>query len=450
MGHALVAAAREAGIRIALLDTCYLSSGLRRARRRACSAVQRRRRRRLGRAGRAASPGTTRRRRRRRRRDPLGPRRPRRADATVVDWARRRRRPLHVHLSEQVGRERRVPRGVRRAPRPRCSPTTACSARCTTAVHATHLTDDDVALPRRQPDLRLLLPDHRARPRRRHRPEPPAARGRAPAHARQRQPRGDRPVRGDARASSSTSGSPPSSAGTGRAAELLDRRDRATATPASASATPARSRSASAPTWSPSTPPARARPAPARDEHTAVFAATAADVTQVVVDGRVVVRQGDREDDRAASSTPRSGRSWAVTQHRHHRHRRAGHQRPRRATTCSASHRRRARRRGRPRRLGRAAPPRRPPPTSRSTPAAGPCCPGFVDSHSHLVFAGDRAPEFAARMAGEPYAAGGIRTTVAATRAATDEQLTSHVARLVAGDAPPGHDHASRSRAATA
>jgi imidazolonepropionase len=57
--------------------------------------------------------------------------------------------------------------------------------------------------------------------------------------------------------------------------------------------------------------------------------------------------------------------------------------------------------------------------------------PGFVDSHSHLVFAGDRAAEFAARMAGEPYAAGGIRTTVAATRAATDEQLTSHVARLV-------------------
>ena len=57
--------------------------------------------------------------------------------------------------------------------------------------------------------------------------------------------------------------------------------------------------------------------------------------------------------------------------------------------------------------------------------------PGFVDSHSHLVFAGDRAQEFAARMAGESYTAGGIRTTVAATRAATDEQLTAHVARLV-------------------
>ncbi len=58
--------------------------------------------------------------------------------------------------------------------------------------------------------------------------------------------------------------------------------------------------------------------------------------------------------------------------------------------------------------------------------------PGFVDSHSHLVFAGDRAEEFAARMAGESYAAGGIRTTVAATRAATDEQLYDNVARLVA------------------
>lgn len=58
--------------------------------------------------------------------------------------------------------------------------------------------------------------------------------------------------------------------------------------------------------------------------------------------------------------------------------------------------------------------------------------PGFVDSHSHLVFAGDRSREFAARMAGESYAAGGIRTTVAATRAATDEQLTANVARLVA------------------
>ena len=58
--------------------------------------------------------------------------------------------------------------------------------------------------------------------------------------------------------------------------------------------------------------------------------------------------------------------------------------------------------------------------------------PGFVDSHTHLVFAGDRAAEFAARMAGEPYRAGGIRTTVAATRAASDAQLAERTGRLAA------------------
>jgi len=51
--------------------------------------------------------------------------------------------------------------------------------------------------------------------------------------------------------------------------------------------------------------------------------------------------------------------------------------------------------------------------------------PGFVDSHTHLVFAGDRGEEFAARMAGAPYEAGGIRRTVEATREAGDEELRS-------------------------
>ena len=56
--------------------------------------------------------------------------------------------------------------------------------------------------------------------------------------------------------------------------------------------------------------------------------------------------------------------------------------------------------------------------------AAGRCViPGFVDSHTHLVFAGDRADEFAARMAGRPYEAGGIRVTTEATRAAGDAEL---------------------------
>ena len=49
--------------------------------------------------------------------------------------------------------------------------------------------------------------------------------------------------------------------------------------------------------------------------------------------------------------------------------------------------------------------------------------PGFVDSHAHLVFAGDRAAEFEARMSGVSYSAGGIKTTVAATRAASDDEL---------------------------
>ena len=63
--------------------------------------------------------------------------------------------------------------------------------------------------------------------------------------------------------------------------------------------------------------------------------------------------------------------------------------------------------------------------------------PGFVDSHTHLVFAGDRVDEFVARMAGTPYDGGGIRSTVAATRAATRDELrlasAARAAALLAG-----------------
>jgi imidazolonepropionase len=62
--------------------------------------------------------------------------------------------------------------------------------------------------------------------------------------------------------------------------------------------------------------------------------------------------------------------------------------------------------------------------------------PGWVDSHTHLVFAGDRTVEFNARMAGKPYQAGGIQVTVDATRAASDDALAAglrkHVAEAVA------------------
>ena len=63
---------------------------------------------------------------------------------------------------------------------------------------------------------------------------------------------------------------------------------------------------------------------------------------------------------------------------------------------------------------------------------AGKCViPGFVDSHSHLIFAGERSQEFSHRMTGQPYASGGIRTTVKATRAASDQELRNNANRLV-------------------
>lgn len=58
--------------------------------------------------------------------------------------------------------------------------------------------------------------------------------------------------------------------------------------------------------------------------------------------------------------------------------------------------------------------------------------PGWVDSHTHMVFAGDRTAEFEARMAGESYAAGGINVTVNATRSASDDQLAANLERLIA------------------
>ena len=70
--------------------------------------------------------------------------------------------------------------------------------------------------------------------------------------------------------------------------------------------------------------------------------------------------------------------------------------------------------------------------------AEGACVvPGFVDAHTHLVFAGVRREEFVARLAGERYDGGGIRTTVAATRAASTEELVE----LAAGRAAAALAH---------
>ncbi len=67
--------------------------------------------------------------------------------------------------------------------------------------------------------------------------------------------------------------------------------------------------------------------------------------------------------------------------------------------------------------------------------------PGFVDSHTHLVFAGDRAEEFAARMAGRPYEAGGIRVTTGATRRASDGELCESTERRRAEGLRAGITH---------
>ena len=61
----------------------------------------------------------------------------------------------------------------------------------------------------------------------------------------------------------------------------------------------------------------------------------------------------------------------------------------------------------------------------------GSVVPGFVDSHTHAIFAGDRLQDFLARMNGTKYAAGGIKTTVAETRAASDDSLRNHLENVV-------------------
>ena len=304
MSHALVAAAREAGIRLTLLDTCYLSAGFGEP----PQGVQRRfSDGDVDRWARAASaplppptasvpaPRSTR----------SAPSRPRRCRRSP---RRRAGRPLHAHVSEQVAENDACVAAYARTPVEVLADHGVLGP-LTTAVHATHLTDDDVRLPRRDGDVRRVLPDHRARPRRRHRPRPPAARGRRPADPRQRQPRGGRPVRGDARRSSSTSGSPPSSAVTGPPPSCSDGRGPTGHASlgwadAGAIAVGHRADLVTLDTASPRTAGTGA------DEHTAVFAATAADVVQVVVDGRVVVRQGDAEAASGRELDDAIGRIW--------------------------------------------------------------------------------------------------------------------------------------------
>ena len=195
----------------------------------------------------------------------------------------RGRAPLHVHLSEQVAENDACLAAYGVTPT-RLLHEADLLGPDTTVVHATHLTDDDIELLGTTGTNVCITPDHRARPRRRHRARPPAARRGLPDHARQRQPRGDRPVRGDARAGDGRAAghqrarpldAPPSCSpsATGHASSASRRRrDR-------------RRQRADLVTLDTASPRTAGTGA---DEHTAVFAATAADVVQVVADGRVV------------------------------------------------------------------------------------------------------------------------------------------------------------------
>ena len=180
-GHVLVRAAGEAGIRLTLLDTCYLSGGLGPAGHLDLDAVQRRF-----------------------------------SDGSAAGWQQRTAllaeldsdtvrigaaihsvravpadqlgevvrasagRPLHVHVSEQPAENQATQAYYG------CSPTELLTAHgfggpMHTAVHATHLSEPDIAMLRPEPDQRQLLPDHRAGPGRRHRPGTGAGGGRCPA-----------------------------------------------------------------------------------------------------------------------------------------------------------------------------------------------------------------------------------------------------------------------------
>ena len=397
----------------------------------------------LGRRG-SAQLRRRRRRRRGRRRDPLGARRARATQlAAVAAAAAGPRRCTCTSPS-------RSPRTTPASRRTACTPTAAARRRTallgprTTAVHATHLTDDDIALLGGSRHPRLLLPDHRARPRRRHRPGRARCTTPAPAHARL------------ATATRSSTCSRRCAA-----VELDERlatqRARALVAPPSCSTPP--------PPTGHAQPRLRRRRRGSRSGARADLVTLDTDTPAHRRHRRRRAHGGLRGHRRrrrprwwstagssspaattaatsAASSTPRStALGGRVTQHAGHRHRRAGHQRPARPTDLLGvvddaalvveggrvawvgPRRRRA---GRRRRA--------------STSAAARCIPGFVDSHTHLVFAGDRAAEFAARMAGER------RTPPAASAPPSPppappptSSCAAHVARLVAEMRAPGH-----------
>ena len=313
------------------------------------------------------------------------------------------------------------------SPRPGCSTTPASSGppppSCTPPTSPTTTPTSSPPKPRHH---RVRHAHHRARPRRRHRPDALPGRGPLPAHRRQRQPRGHRPVRGAAlprgpRAAGLAVARPVDG---GRAARRRHRpRD-----PRDRGRRGHRRRAARRPGHHRHREPPHGGHRGRRAHGGVRRDGGRRDPDRRRRPGRLPGRRrADRARARRGDRSPVGGAGEPAG----HEHRRAGHERP--AGRGPARDRDRRRRRARRRARGLGRPRADAPAADEVVDAAGRAVlPGFVDSHSHLVFAGDRAQEFAARMAGTPYAAGGIRTTVAATRAATDDELAANVGRLVA------------------
>ena len=366
-----------------------------------------------------------------RRADPLGARGARATSCRVVRAAARA--PLHVHLSEQVAENDACLAAYGVTPTRLLARRRRCSDRGTTAVHATHLTDDDIALLGATGTQRLLLP----RP-----PSATSADGIGPARRLH-----DGRAAGSPSAATATRWSTRSRSCAAvelderlatAGARPLDRRRAARA--GTSTATPLgfgdAGGSRSAPRADLVTArhrPARAPPAPAptstpRSSPPPPPTSSRSSSTVGSCSRRATTRRS------AASSTRRSRSSGDEPRTAGHRHRRAGHQRPASADgparASSPTPRSSSRAAGSP---GSARPPRRRPPTSASTPAAARCCPGFVDTHSHLVFAGDRA-----RGVRGPDGRDAVRRAAASAprspppgRPPTSSS-TAHVARLVA------------------
>ena len=364
--------------------------------------------------------------------------------ADVGAWASERRSPLHAHVSEQPAENEDCLAAYGAHARSGCSRDAGLLDDRFTAVHATHLTDGDIR--GLGPAQRVLLPDDRAGPGRRHRPRRRAGRRRAPRLCLGSDSHAVIDLFEEARAVELDERLATGERGHHSAGELLARG--ATTGGADSLGWPETGRVAQGALADlivarHGFDPAGRRRARTTSSRRRSSPPAAADVRDVMVAGRWIVRDhrhlqvAVREELAASIAEVWGGGVNALVIDRIGLlvtndpslgegplglRARCGRRDRGRSSGCG--HRRR--RAGADERLD----------------AAGRCViPGFVDSHTHLVFAGDRAEEFTARMAGRPYAAGGIAVTTDATRRATDDELRRLVADRLDGARRGGTTH---------